>query len=423
MTIVRRATAIARLPHFAALKHRDYRMMWTANLFSGAAMWSFIVAASWLVLDRSDTSGWVGIITFSSMLPFLLVSPIAGLMADRFDRRKLALIVFIASTINSSLLAVLALGGALELWHVAILSFSGGVFRAAQEPVMMALIPNQVPKDDLLNAITLNSATRHGAKLVLLVVSPLLALDFVGVNGVLALSAVFYASGSFQMSRVRTVSRGESQPQHGSVRGILDGLVHIYTHRAIALFVILVAFHCALTMSFDSLLPILSRETLGAQDGAILGYLVLGFGVGALVGTLLIAGIRSEQRKGQLLLWTAVSSGFTPMLLALSVNLPMAVLAAAGMGASMAPFMALTSAYVQSLAPDRLRGRIASLYMLHAGGIMAFTNLSYGFLADAVSAPPILFIAGVVFIVALFGLSIGQPVLRQVYRTGQPAVA
>ena len=265
--------------------------------------------------------------------------------------------------------------------------------------------------------------TRHGAKLVLLIISPLLAVDFVGVNGVLALSAVFYAFGSFQMSRVRTVSRGESQPEHGSVRGILDGLVHIYTHRAIALFVILVAIHCALTMSFDSLLPILSRETLGAQDGAILGYLVLGFGAGALVGTLLIAGVRSEQRKGQLLLWTALASGFTPMLLALSVNLPMAVLAAAGMGASMAPFMALTSTYVQSLAPDRLRGRIASLYMLHAGGIMAFTNLSYGFLADAFSAPPILFVAGVVFIVALFGLSLGQPVLRQVYRTGQPAVA
>ena len=146
MTIVRRATAIARLPHFAALKHRDYWMMWTANLFSGAAMWSFIVAASWLVLDRSDTSGWVGIITFSSMLPFLLVSPIAGLMADRFDRRKLALIVFIASTANSAILAVLALGGGLELWHVAVLAFTGGVFRAAQEPVMMALIPNPGPE-------------------------------------------------------------------------------------------------------------------------------------------------------------------------------------------------------------------------------------------------------------------------------------
>ena len=414
-----RPRSLTSIRHLAALRHRDYRTMWTANMFSGGAMWTLIVAVSWLVLSESESSGWVGIITFASMIPFLLVSPIGGLMADRFDRRKLALTTFVFSTANAAGMAALALAGVIELWHVAVLAFTGGVFRATQEPTIQALIPNQVPREDLLNAITLNAATRHGARFFgLLVAAPLLAVDAIGVNGVLVLSAVFQALGAIQMARTGTVSRGESRPEHGVARSMVEGLVYIYSNRAIALFIILVTFHCALTMSFESILPVLSREQLGAVDASVLGYLVMAFGVGSLGGILLMAGVRSDRLKGQLLVWTGVASGITPVMLAFSGNLPLAVLASAGMGASQATFMALTNTYVQTVAPDRLRGRISSLYTLHAGGIMAFTNLGYGFLADGFSAPPILLVTGAMFVVALVALSAGQPVLRRVYRTG-----
>ena len=277
-----------------------------------------------------------------------------------------------------------------------------------------------MPREDLLNAITLNAATRHGARFFgLLVAAPLMAVDSIGVNGVLVLSAVFQVLGSVQMARTRTVSRGETRPEQGMVRNMVDGLVYIYTNQAIALFVILVALHCALVMSFESILPVLSREELQAVDGSVLGYMVMGFGVGALVAILLLAGVRSERLKGQFLVWTGLISGITPIALALSGNVPVAVLASAAMGASQATFMALTNTYVQTLAPDRLRGRISSLYTLHAGGIMAFSNLGYGFIADVFSAPPILIVTGVIFIVVLTSVSAGQPVLRQVYRTGQ----
>ena len=124
--IFSKARDLTRIPHLAALRHRDYRTTWTANMFSGAAMWTFIVASSWLVLQRSDSSGWVGIITFSSMIPFLVVSPVAGLMADRFDRRRLALTTFVASSVSAGMLAALALAGLVQLWHVAVLAFAGG---------------------------------------------------------------------------------------------------------------------------------------------------------------------------------------------------------------------------------------------------------------------------------------------------------
>lgn len=397
--------------------------MWAANMFSGASMWCLIVAVGWFVLQQSNSSGWVGIITFAAMIPFLFVSPIGGFMADRFDRRNVALATFVGTSVTVSLLAGLAVAGVVELWHVAALVFMGGVLRATSEPTIQALIPNQVPREDLLNAITLNAATRHGAKLVLVVASPLLAVDFIGVPGVLVLSAVFQAFGTVQMARTRTRSRGESAPEHGVIRSMVDGLVYIYSNRTIALFVILVAFHCALVMSFDSILPVLSREELGASDGSIYGYLIMGFGAGSFLGLLLIAGVRDDARKGQVLIWMALASGLTPVMLAFSGNVPVAILASAAMGASQATFMALTNTYVQTIAPDRLRGRISSLYTLHAGGVMAFSNLGYGFMADVFSAPHVLLVTAVVFVAFLAALIVGQPVLRKVYRTGQVVAA
>ena len=113
----------------------------------------------------------------------------------------------------------------------------------------------------------------------------------------------------------------------------------------------------------------------------------------------------------------------TPIILALSFNAPMGIVASAIMGLAQATFMALTSAYVQTIAPDGLRGRISSLYILFAGGIMAFANLGYGFLADAFSAPPILLVTGIIFIAVVLALAAGQPIMRQIYRTGQVAPA
>ncbi len=411
-----------RIRHLAAFRHRDYRATWTAYMISGCALWTMIVANSWLVLDKSDSSGWVGIITFASMLPYLVVSPIGGLMADTFDRRSLAQVTFVASTVISVVLAVLAVTGVVELWHVAVLVFLSGCLRTIQEPTIQALVPNQVPREDLLNAITLSSATRHGARFLgLLVAAPLLAIDIVGVGGVLIMSAGFNLIGAFVMSTVGTVSRGRRRPGDNMMSSVIEGLAYIYSHKMIALFIIITVFHCALAMSFESVFPIFTRDELGAVDGSTLGYLVMGFGIGALAGTVTIAGIRSDRSKGQLLFLTGIGSGLTPLLMAVTFNVPMAAAAAVAMGSTQATFMALANTYVQTLAPDRIRGRISSLYILHAGGVMAFGNLGFGFIADALSAPPILVVTGILFVAFMLVSGVGQAGLRRVYRTGEVA--
>jgi hypothetical protein len=203
----------------------------------------------------------------------------------------------------------------------------------------------------------------------------------------------------------------------------VDSLVFIYSHQALALFVLMVAFHCALVMSFESIMPSFSRDSLGTDDPSIFNLLMMGYGAGSLVGMAALAGVRSEKRKGQFLLYTGVASGITPILLAVSGSTSIALIFVATMGASQATFMALTNTYVQVMAPDRLRARISSLYVLHAGGIMAFANLGYGFMADIFTAPPVLITTGALFVVIVLSLAIGQPIMRNVYRTGQTAPA
>ncbi len=389
---------------------------------SSAAMWTTIVASSWIVFERSSGSGWVGIVTFAAMIPFLFVSPIGGLLGDMFDRRRVVIISFLFNGAVITALAAISITGTLQLWHVAVLVLFGGIARSIQEPALSALIPNQVPKEDLLNALILQGASRHGARFFgLIVAAPLLTFDQLGVNAVLVLSLTFQVLAAVAIAGVRTASSGETQPEHGIVRSLLDGLVFIYSHQALALFVLLVAFHCALVMSFESIMPSFSRGSLGADDSSIFNLLMMGFGAGSLVGMAVIAGVRSEKRKGQILLYTGVASGVAPILLAVSGSVPIALIFAATMGASQATFMALTNTYVQVMAPDRLRARISSLYVLHAGGIMAFANLGYGFMADIFTAPPVLITTGALFVVVVVSLAVGQPIMRNIYRTGQTA--
>ena len=166
-----------------------------------------------------------------------------------------------------------------------------------------------------------------------------------------------------------------------------------------------------------------SRNELGAVDGSILGYMVMGFGAGSLVTTILMAGVRSERNKGRWMLWTGVVSGIIPILLAFSPHRRARRRGVGSHGGAQSAFMALTTTYVQTLAPDRLRGRISSLYILHAGGIMAFANLGYGFIADLFSSPPILYATGAMFLVFIFAANTTLPDLRRVYRTGQAVPA
>ncbi|MEC8890594.1 MAG: MFS transporter [Chloroflexota bacterium] len=407
------------IPHLAAFKHKDYRFAWASNALGGASTWTFLIASQWYVLAESDSSGLVGLFTFASMLPFLLASPIGGIFSDRMERKRLTAITTGGTLAVIIVAATLAIADILQLWHLCILAFISGSFRATQETSLVSLVANIVPKKDLLNAITLNAATRHGSRVIgmsILLLTRLPVTEGFSTAQFFCASALFGLGSLAAILLVSTRSVGEEAPTTGLITGMRDGLKFIYTNRPVGIFIVLVAFHCALVMSFDSILPVFSRDTLGSNDESLLALLVLSFGSGSVVGTFLISGIGSEKRKGFVLIATGLISAISPIGLGFSTTLGPAFIFKFLMGASQSTFMALTMTFVQLFTPDHVRGRVSSLYILHAGGIMAFANLGYGNLADLFGVSQILIITGVIFLSAFIALVSTDPVLKDVYK-------
>ena len=413
--------------YLTALRYRDFRTLWTASLCAGAAHWALIVARGWLVFELEGTSTWVGVVTFAAMFPRFFISPFAGLLADRFDRKAVLAGAFGLSLAHNVVLAGLAVAGIIDVWYVVALAVVDGSARAVMMPATGSLVPNLVPRERLLNAIALNAATIHGSRLVgPLLIAPLLAAPFMaatgisGVTGAFLLCTVLYAAGLVQTLRVGTVSTGLVRRDRSIIANLLEGLTYLYRHPLLRPLMILVVAHCALTMSFESILPVLSVEKLQAE-GAAFSYLMMSVGAGALVGVLVLGGLRSEATKGRVLLWLGIFSGLAPLALAVSPSLPVALLSAVAMGASQATFMALFASIIQTIIPDSIRGRATSIHNLHIGGIMAVFNLVNGGLADLVGAPILLIAPGLAF-VGIVGLSFGSLALRRLYTEGAPAL-
>lgn len=417
--------------YLSALAYRDYCILWIASLSSQAAAWALIVARGWLVYELSGSSGWVGLVTFAAMIPRVVVTPVAGYWSDRFDRRMVLACMFGINLVQNVVLALLAFSGTMQIWHLVLLSFINGSARAAYMPASQALLPNLVPRDLLHNAVALNQATQQGARLVgPAAIAPFLALT--GPAGAFAFCIVFYAVSLGLSLCIRTASTGRIDRDRGLLHNMAAGAVYMYQNLTLRAIVLLTLLHCGLTMSFESLLPVLSMHHFGVE-GVGVSVLMMGVGTGALLTSIVLAGVRREVSRGWLFWYLGLLSGISPCLLALATTVPMvmsvghdqglfmgASLAMIGvfvMGASQSGYMTLTHTMIQAMAPDGVRGRIGGIYSIHIGGTMALVNLINGALADWISAPLLLTFGGALFL-AMMLLSWQYLTLRQLYTQG-----
>ena len=231
-----------------------------------------------------------------------------------------------------------------------------------------------MPRPLLLNAIALNQAADARVALAWPCRDRPM-LDRLGVEAAFFLCTGFYLVSLVQTLRIGTASTGQIDRARGFVSNMLDGARYIYRTPALLAIVLMALFHCGLTMSFESLLPVLSRQQLNAEGGGF-SYLMMSVGAGALVSVFALAGVRKEVTQGRLLLNLGVLSGLAPVALGVSNSMPMALLAAVGMGATQAGFMTITHTMIQSITPDGVRGRVAGVYSMHIGGMMASVNPS-----------------------------------------------
>ena len=404
--------ATARERFLAALQYRDYRYMWSASVLGGAAAWALIVARGWVAFQITDSSLWVGLVTFMAMAPRAFATPVIGFLADRLDRQTLVSWTYALNLAHNVALALLVMFGVINIWTLVLLSVINGSLRAAQMPTTQSLVANLVPRKDLPNAIALNEATQQGSRLVgPLAILPLLALA--NVSAAFWLCSAFYLGGLVLTMRVRTRSRGVIERNRSLAHNFFAGFGYVYKTPLLLGIILLTLAHCALSMSYESMLPEISQEKLRAGSVGV-SYLMAGVGAGALVTSIILAGISGHVVRGRFFLIFALVSGLSPVALGLSSSRELSILAAVAMGVTQAGFMTIAHTIIQTIVPDAIRGRVSGVYSFHVGGSMALANLFNGGLSDMFSGSRVMAIGGLLLVMAAIG-SLAAGSLRGVY--------
>ena len=422
----------------AALVFRDFRFLAVATLCSGSGAWALIVArGSWVfgIPELEANAGlWVGLITFAAMSPRFFATPFIGYLADKVTRKRLLQWVYLLQLMQATVMAVLVMVGIANPWYVVILAVVNGTLRATQQTAAQSLAPNLVDRERLPNAVALNEAMQQGSRAVgpaiLLAVAVTVGTGVLFGSGgelfsisslvfTLGTSAiVFWACAAFYLValisslNIRTVSSGNIDRRRSFWVNTAAGFAYAYSTPLVFGIILMAVAHCVLVMSFESMLPPLAREKL-SPDGITFSQndvyaLMTALGIGALFSSIFIGGIVSHITRGRMFLVLGFTSSLTPIGLGLSAQTGVSMIAAVLMGLGTAGFMTITHTIIQSVVPDEIRGRVASVYSMHVGGSMAFANLLYGRLADSYSAGYVMASVGAAFTLVVLGTLIGS---------------
>ena len=411
---------------FPALESRDYRRLFLNTLFASGSRWALMLARGWLVFDLTDSSAAVGLVTFAGMSPFLFAGPVGGALADRMDRRRLAIFSAAAAVLFSLVLAGLVLSELVQVWHVVALAVIQGITMALVGPAQQALLPNLVRSEHLLSAVALSGIAMHGSRIV----GPLLGgvlLAYAGSGYVFLLSAMLLLVSVWALRNIEwrpepvaaAPAAARSTPARAIGAIVTDigvGMRYVWGDRRLRLVIALVVFHCGFTMAFDSMLPRLARNVGGGSE--TYSAFVMGIGAGAIVGTAGLATLRTEAARGPVLAATGIGSGLAMLVLGAATVPAMAVFGAFLAGLTQATYMAVSQTLLQQITPDALRGRVMSLFFMLAAGHMAFINLGFGRLADSVDVRPLMIIPGLLWIAIFAAASVTLPDLRYLLRRG-----
>ena len=377
----------------------------------------------------------VGWVTFASFIPFVVVGPIAGAMADRVQRRK---VLIAGGTFGVVGAIVLAFATALDLaqvWHVGVLAFATGSAQAITVPTRQALVATSVPRSDLTNAVALSGLSQHGSRLA----GPLFGAAFLstlGVSAVFGVAAVLLAFALFCAFRVgseaneasrmaaETVPMGDQEPKGAMAAAVATlsadlraALRYIAADPRLLTVIALVGAHCSLTMAFDAMLPALSDE-IGGSEG-LYSTILIALGGGALVGTLGVSQLRKESTRAISFVVSGIGSGLSIALLGVASGPNAVLLAAVLAGISQASYMALSATLVQSVVADRFRARVMSLYIMIAAGHMAILNLGFGQFAEAVEVRALFAVPGLIWVALFLTLVLVLPEARSVAIRGR----
>jgi MFS family permease len=400
---------------FQALSHRNYRLFFTGQSISLIGTWMQLVAVSWLTYRLTSSALLLGIVGFASRIPTFALAPFAGVLADRWNRHRILVITQALSMIQAMILAILVLTGSVAVWHVVILSLSLGFINTLDIPARQSFIADMVEnREDLGNAIALNSSIVNGARLVGPSIAGLLVatlgegicfllngLSFIAVIGALIAMKITPQKRDFQRSHF--------------LKRLKEGFSYAFGFKPIRYLLFLLALVSLMGMPYTVLMPIFAEKILGGGPQS-LGFLLGAAGVGALVGSLYLASRKSVLGLGKVIVVSAIIFGTGLVAFSLSRLFWLSLVFMLFTGCGMMVQMAATNTILQTLTDEDKRGRIMSFYTMAFMGMAPFGSLLAGSLADLIGAPHTVMIGGFACILASLLFVLKLPSLRVIAR-------
>lgn len=382
---------------FRALRHRNFRLFIGGQLVSLVGTFMQTVAQSWLVWGLSHSEWLLGAVWFCTQIPVFVLAPIGGLAADRYSRYRIVIVTQTLAMLQAFALAALTLSGRVQVWHVFALGTCLGVVNAFDMPGRQSLLIQMTGKEDLLSAISLNSAMFNSARIVGPAVAGVLVAA-VGegrcflINGVSFL-AVIAALAAMRLPRF---VRGEvAAPwQH-----LVDGFRYVYRAAHIRTLLVMVASITICNMPAMVLMPVFA-DTVFHRGPRGLGFLMGAMGIGAVVGTLALARRTKTAGLTRVMFYGALVLGAAFIVFALSSSFYLALAMMTAAGFSVMRQNASANTLIQTLIPDDYRGRIMALYSMTNVGVGPFGSLAAGALADRIGARWTMLLSGVLILAA-----------------------
>jgi MFS family permease len=377
---------------FRALRHRNFKLFFGGQIISLVGTWMQTVAQAWLVYRMTGSSVLLGVLGFVGQIPIFLLSPLAGLAADRWPRRRVVIATQTASMLLAFILAALTMTGRIRVWEIIVLATMLGIVNAFDVPARQSFLIEMVGREDLLNAIALNSSMFNGAR----VAGPAIAgivVALVGEGWCFLLNGVSYLAviaGLFMMRIVRTTPVHDGAAPLEKLREGFRFVRHTKPIRALLVLVAIVSF---MALSYSVLMPIFADRILHGGVNAY-GTLMGAVGVGAMFGALALAVRQQLRGLGNIVAYSATGLGISLVLFSASrwYWLSFAILIISGF-TMMMQFTA-TNTLIQAMVPDQLRGRVMSIYSMMFLGMSPLGSLLAGALADRIGAPVTVAIGG-----------------------------
>jgi MFS family permease len=409
-------TTVIEIPRIArALRHRDFRLFWTGNFLSNIGTWMQNIAQGWLVLQLTNSAFWLGVVGFCSSIPILLFALIGGVIADHMNKRKLLMITqsaMMTFAFTMSALAFIKVHGRplINVTEIVLLALGTGIAMSLNTPSYQALMPQLVPREDLTNAIAINSAQFNMSR----VLGPTLggfAMALVGVAGNFFLNGLSFLAVLVALTRIRYVE--PAPPQEGHLwEKLQQGFAYVHKHAAMSSLILQVGIGSLLAIPYLTFVPYFARDVLGTGEPG-LGLLMACSGAGAFLGAITIASLTHIRRRG--LFVVRASVGFYAAIIAFtfSRNFYLSGFLLMVAGYCMIISVATINSSLQHLAEDQMRGRVMSIYSTAFLGLPPIGCLVAGSLARVISAPHAIAGMSALALLGSVGVYLGRKGLRE----------